>query len=258
MLTDDQWSVLEPLFQKERTGAGRPQIHSDREVLNGVLWVLRTGAAWADLPDRFPSSATCYRRFSKWVKDGRLRKILESLARHLEDNGLINLEECFIDGTFVVAKKGAQKLGKTKRGKGTKLMVIADASGLPIAVYTDSANPHEVRLVQATINEIVTLGRPRRIIGDRAYDSDPLDEALASQGIELIAPHRKNRKKLATQDGRLLRRYKRRWKIERLFAWLNKFKKAITRWERCVERFTALVHLAFSMILLRRVIKIAH
>ena len=109
MLTDDQWSVLEPLFQKERTGAGRPQIHSDREVLNGVLWVLRTGAAWADLPDRFPSSATCYRRFSKWVKDGRLRKILESLARHLEDNGLINLEECFIDGTFVVAKKGAQK-----------------------------------------------------------------------------------------------------------------------------------------------------
>lgn len=109
MLTDDQWSVLEPLFQKERTGAGRPQIHSDREVLNGVLWVLRTGAAWADLPDRFPSSATCYRRFSKWGKDGRLRKILESLARHLEDNGLINLEECFIDGTFVVAKKGAQK-----------------------------------------------------------------------------------------------------------------------------------------------------
>lgn len=85
-------------------------------------------------------------------------------------------------------------MGKTKRGKGTKLMVIADASGLPIAVYTDSANPHEVRLVQATINEIVTLGRPRRIIGDRAYDSDPLDEALASQGIELIAPHRKNRK----------------------------------------------------------------
>ena len=91
-----------------RKSAQAQDVHK-REVLNGVLWVLRTGAAWADLPDRFPSSATCYRRFSKWVKDGRLRKILESLARHLEDNGLINLEECFIDGTFVVAKKGAQK-----------------------------------------------------------------------------------------------------------------------------------------------------
>ena len=80
-------------------------------------------------------------------------------------------------------------------------MVIADASGLPVAVHTDSANPHEVRLVQAAINEIVTLGRPRRLIGDRAYDSDPLDEALARQGIELIAPHCKNRKKARTRMG---------------------------------------------------------
>ena len=148
-------------------------------------------------------------------------------------------------------------MGKTKRGKGTKLMVIADASGLPVAVHTDSANPHEVRLVQATLDEIVTVGRPRRIIGDRAYDSDPLDEALAGQGIELIAPRRKNRKKAPTQDGGPLRRYKRRWKIERLFAWLNKFKKVITRWERSCERFTGLVYLAFSMILLRRVVKTA-
>lgn len=109
MLTDEQWAILEPFFKEERIGAGRPQVHSDREVLNAVLWVLRTGAAWGDLPDRFPSSSTCYRRFSKWVKDGRLRKVLEALARHLEDKGLINLEECFIDGTFVVAKKGAQK-----------------------------------------------------------------------------------------------------------------------------------------------------
>lgn len=117
MLTDEQWAILEPLFQEDRVGAGRPQIHSDREVLNGVLWVLRTGAAWADLPDRFPSSSTCYRRFSKWVKDGRLRKVLEALARHLEDKGLINLEECFIDGTFVVAKKGAQKLERPSGAK---------------------------------------------------------------------------------------------------------------------------------------------
>ena len=117
MLTDEQWAILEPLFQEERTGAGRPQVHTDREVLNGILWVLRTGAAWMDLPDRFPSSSTCYRRFSKWVKDGRLKKILEALARHLEDKGLINLEECFIDGTFVVAKKGGQKLERPSGAK---------------------------------------------------------------------------------------------------------------------------------------------
>lgn len=95
-------------------------------------------------------------------------------------------------------------MGKTKRGKGTKLMVIADASGLPLALHTDSAGPHEVTLVQATLDEIVTVGQPRRIIGDRAYDSDPLDNALAAQGIEMIAPHRRNRKRKATQDGRPL------------------------------------------------------
>ncbi|MBK4739240.1 transposase [Noviherbaspirillum sp. DKR-6] len=84
------------------------------------------------------------------------------------------------------------------------------------------------------------------------YDSDPLDQKLAQRGIELIAPHRKNRIRAATQDGRPLRRYKRRWKIERTFAWFNKFKRVITRWDRCIERYTVFVHLAFAMILLRR------
>ena len=143
-------------------------------------------------------------------------------------------------------------MGKTKRGKGTKLMVIADASGLPLAVHTASASPHEITLVEATLDEVVTMGRPERLIGDLAYDSDPLDARLAEQGIEMIAPHKRNRKRAATQDKRVLRRYKRRWKIERLFAWLNKFKRVITRWDRCAERYTGFVHLALSMILLRR------
>jgi transposase len=109
-LTDEQWAILEPLIPKiaPRTdGRGRPVMHGDRAVLNGVLWVLRTGAGWADLPERFPSGSTCFRRFSRWVHQGVLRAILEALARDLEDRGKINLSECFIDGTFVVAKKGA-------------------------------------------------------------------------------------------------------------------------------------------------------
>ena len=134
-------------------------------------------------------------------------------------------------------------------------MVIADASGLPLALHTDSASPHEVTLVQAALDEVVTVGRPRRIVGDRAYDSDPLDNALTAQGIEMIAPHRRNRKRKATQDGRPLRRYRRRWKIERLFAWLNAFKRTMSRCDRFHENFTAFVHLAFAMILLRRVVK---
>ena len=153
---------------------------------------------------------------------------------------------------FRSGEKGGSKVGKTKRGKGTKLMVITDAHGLPLAVHTASASPHEVTLVEATLDEAVTVGRPRRLIGDRAYDSDPLDQRLAERGIELIAPHRKGRIRPATQDGRPLRRYRRRWKVERTFAWLNKFKRVITRWDRCIEHYTAFVHLSLIMILLRR------
>ena len=143
-------------------------------------------------------------------------------------------------------------VGKTKRGKGTKLMVIADAAGLPLAVHAASASPHEVTLVEATLAQTVTLGRPQRLIGDRAYDSDPLDQRLAAQGIEMIAPHRTNRSRAPTQDQRVLRRYQRRWKVERLFAWLNKYKRVLVRWDRSLDHFLAFVHLACAMILMRR------
>ena len=111
-LTDAQWALLEPLIpetMRREDGKGRPEMHSNRAVMNGILWVLRTGAAWADLPDRFPSGSTCYRRFSRWVKAGVFRQILETLAKDLEERGRIDLSECFIDGTFVVAKKGGPK-----------------------------------------------------------------------------------------------------------------------------------------------------
>ena len=101
-------------------------------------------------------------------------------------------------------------MGKTKRGKGTKLMAVADGAGFPVAVSVGSASPHEVRLVEDTLDQRFIEEKPERLIGDRAYDSDPLDEILAEQGIRLIAPHKRNRKKPKTQDGRALRRYRRR------------------------------------------------
>ncbi len=131
-------------------------------------------------------------------------------------------------------------------------MEIAEATGLLLAVHTASASRYFITLVEATINETVTLGRPERLVGDSAYDCDALDEMLAADGIELIAPHKGNRVKPATQDGRVLRRYKRRWKIERLFAWLNRFRRILTRWEVDDHRFTGFVHLACSVILLRK------
>ncbi len=117
-LTDEQWAVIEPLLPKveRRDGRGRPRV-DDRAVFNGIFWILRTGAAWADLPERFPSYQTCHRRFQEWVTSGTLRAVLEALAEDLRSRGQIDLSECFIDGTFVVAKKGASQWEKPSGAK---------------------------------------------------------------------------------------------------------------------------------------------
>ncbi len=143
-------------------------------------------------------------------------------------------------------------MGKTKRGKGSKLMAMADRAGLPLAMCAASASPHEVTLVAPTLDSRFVADMPQRLIGDRAYDADPLDEALLELGIEMIAPHRRGRKRPKTQDGRPLRRYKRRWKIERLFAWLGNFRRLVVRYERHALTYLGFVHLGCILILLRQ------
>ncbi|MDQ5828081.1 MAG: IS5 family transposase [Chloroflexota bacterium] len=252
-LTDEQWEVLESLIPeppRRADGRGRPW-RDPRDVLNGILWVMRTGAPWRDLPERYPPYQTCHRRFQQWAEEGVLDEVLHALALDLKERGGLDLSECFVDGTFVGAKKGEGSVGKTKRGKGTKLMALADRSGLPLAVHAASASPHEVTLVEATLAASFLGEEPQRLIGDRAYDSDPLDAALQERGIEMIAPHRRNRKKPKTQDGRKLRRYKKRWKIERLFAWLGNFRRLVVRYERRAENYLGFVRLGCIVILLR-------
>jgi len=129
-------------------------------------------------------------------------------------------------------------------------MAVADSHGLPLAVAVESATPHEVKFVESTLVQMIIPEAPHNLIGDNAYDSDRLDARLRSYGIELISPHRSNRKN-RTQDLRRLRRYRRRWKIERLFAWLQNFRRLVVRYERYAENFLGMAYLACCMILLR-------
>jgi transposase len=130
-------------------------------------------------------------------------------------------------------------------------MAISDGHGLPLAVHVASASPGETTLVEATLAQRFVRALPARQIGDRGYDSDPLDRLLQQQyGIEMIAPNRSNRR-TPTQDGRALRRYGRRWKIERLFAWFHNSRRIVTRWERDPANFLGMIHLASAVILLR-------
>ncbi|MCW5200939.1 IS5 family transposase, partial [Desulfobulbus sp. F4] len=191
-----------------------------------ILWVLRTGAPWKDLPERQPPRQTCRRRFQHWVNAGVFRRVVEGLAANLQERGRLDLREAFRDGGFVPAEKGAPPSAGTKRGKGGRIMAITDASGLPLAACLAGASPHEVKLVETALASCFVSSLPEKLIGGKAYDSDKLDaELLKKQRIEMIAPRRRNRTKPKTQDGRKLRRYKRRWKVERLFAWLQNFRR---------------------------------
>ena len=142
-------------------------------------------------------------------------------------------------------------MGKTKRGKGTKIMGLADGHGLPLALRAESASPAEVKLVEQTMEARFVADVPERLIGDKAYDSDRLDDQMMQKfGTEMIAPNKRNRR-VPTQDGRSLRRYVRRWKIERLFAWLFNFRRLVVRYEYHAENFQGFLHLGAAVILLR-------
>jgi transposase len=130
-------------------------------------------------------------------------------------------------------------------------MAVADRNGLPIAVGIASGERAECQLAVDTVRSRFVRPAPQRLIGDMAYDSDGLDAELAAVGVDMIAPHNPTRRR-KTQDLRKLRRYRRRWHVERLFAWLMRSRRLVTRYEHKAENFLALVQLACARILWRR------
>jgi transposase len=121
-LTEDQWRIIEVLLppeQVQQEGKGRPW-KDPRDVLHGILWVLRTGAPWKDIPGRYPPYQTCHRRFQQWSRDGTLERVLHTLARDLRERGKLDPSEAFIDGTFAPAKKGGPKSEKPSVVRGPR------------------------------------------------------------------------------------------------------------------------------------------
>jgi len=253
-LRDEHWDRIREHFPEEHIPEDRPgrKPVPARAVLEAVLWILNTGAQWHMLPQSYPNYKTVHRRFQQWCRSEVLRVVLTDLANTLRDEGGLDESECFIDATFASAKGGGEEIGPTKRGKGVKIMAIVDRHGLPLSVSTHAANHHEVTLVQLSFDFYMIEAKPENLIGDRAYDSDQLDCYKQNAAIEMISPHRANRKKRKTQDGRRLRRYERRWLVERFFAWLQWQRRLLVRWEYYAENFLGFVQLASIMILLKQ------
>src|SRR4030042_3497194 len=254
----------------ERTMGKNQKVYSETK---GRTWKIRATAA------RFESSAKWYPLdFTHWSPLGR-RAGSVSAQKHLPSTfpGMDRIrgirqdsyrvgqrpqgtrrhrpERRFYRWNLGSSQKRGDGVGKTKRGKGTKIMGLTDAFGLPIAVDAASASPHEIMLVDDTLDACFLEDVPEKVIGDRAYDSDKLDKRLAQErGVEMIAPHKGNRRKTVTQDGRPLRRFRKRWKVERFFAWLQNFRRLVVRYEYHLENFLALIQLGCIVVLLRRVL----
>ena len=128
-ITDAQWTLIKPFIPerpRREDGRGRPA-RDPREVMNGIWWIMRTGAAWQDMPGRYPPGSTCHRHFQAWVKAGVFEQILNTLAQDLYERGGLDLSECFIDGTFVSAKKGASAWARPSGAKVARLWQLQTA-----------------------------------------------------------------------------------------------------------------------------------
>lgn len=255
MLTEEHldWLVERVPDHTASPKGGRPPMDK-RKAMQGIFWILDNGAKWKDLPRRFGSKSAVHRWFQRWVEDGVFETIMRDAGRFVEERNGYRAYECHIDGTFCKARGGGDGIGCTKAGKGVKIMVLVDARGLPMAAETTSASPHESQLVQPLFDFMLTRDLPPRIIGDKAYDSDKLDAQLDAQGIEMISPHRSNRKKGKTQDGRTLRRYKRRWTVERTIGWFQNYRRLCIRSEKSTAMFQGFLHLGCTLLLLREVL----
>jgi len=151
-------------------------------------------------------------------------------------------------------EKRGDGVGNTKCGKGTKVVNVVDSQGTPLAVHLDSANRSEVKLIEPTLDNLQIPDKvPEHLLYDKAADSDPLRRRLLDErGIDLVCPHRKNRKRKPTQDGRACRRYKRRYKVERTHSWFHNFRRTIIRYETTLARYAGWIYLACALITLRR------
>lgn len=154
---------------------------------------------------------------------------------------------------FRAGKKGGDCVGCTKRGKGTKLVVVVDGQGVPLACTVHSAAPSETKMIGPTLDRLKRV--PDRLVLDRAYDSETFRDKLSARGIEPVVPYRKRAVNKKYADPVKLVAYTRRWVVERTFAWLGNFGRVLVRRERLVSVYRGFVHLACAVITLRAIMK---
>jgi transposase len=257
LLPDGLWEIIEPMLPKHPAShkGGRPR-QDDRKALIGILFVLKTGIAWEDLPQEMGcgSGMTCWRRLQEWQDAGVWAQLKQTLLDRLREADKLDFSRAAVDSGSVRAFGGGENTGPnpTDRAKpGSKHHVITDAQGVPLATRLTGANAHDSTQLVPLLDAIPPVagkpGRPRKrpddLYADRAYDSDPHREELRERGVE---PHIARRN---TEHGSGLGVF--RWVAERAISWLHGFKRLRTRYDYLDKIHRAFMVLAECIICFR-------
>jgi transposase len=268
-LRDEHYAAIEPLLPTNNRPGHPWKCH--RSVINGILWVLHTGAQWRDLPrPTYGPWQTVYERFNRWSKDGTWDRLLEALQVRLDAAGKIDWDLFCIDGSSIRASRDAagasptdgtpsepadHALGRSRGGLGSKIHPVCDGRGLPIAVTVTAGQRHESTQFEAVMGRIRVprargrpRRRPRRLAGDKGSSYRRIRRDLRRRRITAVIPTREDRRRLPGFDQAT---YRRRDVVERCIGWPKDRRRLATRFEKLAENFLAMVKLAMLERLLK-------
>jgi len=267
-MTDYEWNAIRKFLPVERTGKpGRPW-KPHRQLINGILFVLRTGIPWEDLPTEFGKFKTVYNRFRRWVNSGIWQRIFEGLVDRLLKQGEIDFELWCVDGTVIRAHRVAsgalkgelnleenaekQALGRSRGGYSTKLHFLTDGQGIPLAVTATPGQRNEAPefenvMETCLINTFRKANRPEAFAADKAYSSQAIRRYIAKLGIEDVIPTRSNETRDEAFDAS---KYKKRNIVERAIGWMKENRRIATRYEKNVENYLAMIYLAIARMII--------
>lgn len=256
-LTDVQWHQLAPLLPSQRPQVGRPSL-PHRRIINGILWILATGAPWRDLPPQYGSWHTVSSRFYRWRQAGIWPRLLQALQRLADCQGQLDWSVHFVDSTTVRAHQHAagarggqagQALGRSRGGFSTKIHVRADRRGKPLVLLVTAGERHDQTMFEPLLERGQVRregrGRPRqrpgRIVGDTGYSSRHIRHWLRRHGIRHTIPHKRTECQRGPFDRGV---YHERNRAERLINRLKQYRRVATRYEKCAANYLAMVTIA--------------
>ena len=251
-LTDGEWRIFDPLLPDR--GERGPSVSNKRRTVNGVLWVLRTGAPWRDMPACYGVWNSVFVRFTRWSKLGVWDAAFETLASvgPPEDaEHAIELDHRAGASACSRRKRGNQNqeaLGRSRGGFSTKVHLRTDAKGRPLVFELTGGQAHEVKGYDALME--LFEAQPEKLLADKGYDSDAIRDDLEERGIEPVIPPKANRKEAIPYDREA---YKRRNLIERCVNALKQFRRIATRYEKTARAFLSMLCIAAARLWIKTV-----